>query len=207
MTFNAIKTGLITAAVTVATLGGASLAFAAGGGDYAGDYKMEHKHWHFNGLRGTYDRAAMQRGYQIYRAAAARASNGGALPPDLSVITKARNNGPDYVYNLLIAYGSKMPESMEGKIGQGQYYNPVMEGGAIAMAPQLTDGQITYEGENAPEATVEQMAADVTEFLAWSGDPKLEQRKRAGFGTLIYLFLLSILLWLSYKKVWKNVKH
>lgn len=280
MTFKAIKTGLIAAALSVAGLaGGASVASAAGGGDYAGDYEMKHMHWHFNGLRGTFDREAMQRGYQVYRevcsschalehldfrhlgdkgapfymadfpnpndnplvkafaadwevtdidpetgdsitrpgipadsfpaiypnAAAARASNGGALPPDLSVITKARNNGPDYIYNLLIAYGSEMPDHM--KMGAGQYYNPVMEGGAIAMAPQLTDGLIEYEGENAPEATKEQMAADVTEFLAWSGDPKLEQRKRAGFGTLIYLFLLSILLWLSYKKVWKNVKH
>ncbi len=280
MTIKAIKTVLVSAALSVTTLAtGASIANAAGGGDYAGDYKMVHKHWHFNGLRGTFDREAMQRGYQVYREvcsschalehldfrhlgdkggpfymedfpnpndnplvkafaadwevsdidtetgdvitrpgipadsfppiyandSAARASNGGALPPDLSVITKARNNGPDYLYNLLIAYGSKMPDHM--KMGPGQYYNPVMEGGAIAMAAPLSDGQVTYEGENAPEATVEQMAADVTEFLAWSGDPKLEQRKRAGFGTMIYLFLLTVLLWLSYKKVWKNVKH
>ena len=282
MALKAIKTALVSAALSLAVLGaGANIAHAAGGGDYAGDYKMEHKHWHFNGLRGTYDRKAMQRGYQVYREVcsqchalehlafrhlgdkggpfemedfpnpndnplvkvfaadwmvqdidadtgdvierpgipadgfpdiyandvAARAVNNGALPPDLSVITKARNNGPDYLYNLLIAYGSEMPESMEGKIGPGQHYNPVMEGGAIAMAAPLTDGQVTYEGENVPEATVEQMAADLTEFLAWSGDPKLEQRKTAGFGTLIYLFLLSILLYLSYKRVWKNVKH
>ena len=136
---------------------------------------------------------------------AARASNGGALPPDLSVITKARNNGPDYVYNLLVAYDTPMPHGMS--MSAGQYYNPVMEGGAIAMAAPLSDGQVDYEGANAPDATVKQMAADVVEFLAWSADPKLEQRKRVGFASLLYLFLLSILLYLSYKRVWKHVKH
>jgi len=123
----------------------------------------------------------------------------------LSVITKARNNGPDYVYNLLVAYGTEMPHDM--KMGAGQTYNPVMEGGAIAMAAPLSAGQVEYEGANAPEATIEQMSADVVEFLAWSADPKLNQRKRVGFGSLIYLFLLSILLYLSYKRVWKNVEH
>lgn len=137
--------------------------------------------------------------------AAARAGNGGALPPDLSVIIKARNDGANYVYNLLTAYDEKMPKDM--KMGTGQYFNPVMEGGAIAMAAPLTDGQVEYEGPNAPEATVDQMSMDVVEFLAWAADPKMEQRKRVGFGTLIYLFFFSILLYLSYKRVWKSVKH
>lgn len=259
-------------------------AFAAGGG--TGDYKMEHKHWHFNGPFGTYDKAAAQRGYQVYREvcaschqlkflsfrhlgdkgapfyneeyknpnenpvvknfaadwtvefidpdtgdveerpgvtadkfppiypndAAARASNGGALPPELSVIAKARTGGPDYIYNLLTAYGTKKPADVE--LTPGLYYNPVMEGGKIAMAAPLSDGQVEYATQDAfgnpidaPEATVEQMAADVTEFLAWSADPKLEQRKATGLMTMIYLLILSALLWLSYKRVWKDVEH
>lgn len=278
MTIKAIKTLALAGVAAIGLAFVPAIAGAAGGGD-TGSYKMEHKHWHFNGLRGMYDTEAAQRGYQVYKEvcaschalehlsfrhlgdegapfynpdypnpndnplvkafaaewdindidsetgdviqrpgipadkfpdiyanpAAARASNGGALPPDLSVITKARNNGPDYVYNLLVAYGTEMPASM--KMGAGQYYNPVMEGGAIAMAAPLSAGQVEYEGANAPEATIEQMSADVVEFLAWSADPKLNQRKRVGFGSLIYLFLLSILLYLSYKRVWKNVEH
>jgi len=259
-------------------------AFAAGGGN--SDYKMEHKDWSFNGPFGTYDKAAAQRGYQVYREvcaschqlkflsfrhlgdkgapfydedfpnpndnplvknfaadwtietidtetgdimerpgvtadkfppiypndSAARASNGGALPPELSVIAKARTGGADYLYNLLIAYQEEKPADVE--LLPGLYYNPVMEGGKIAMAAPLSEGQVEYAMQDvfgnpidAPEATVEQMAADVTEFLAWSADPKLEERKSIGFMTMIYLLILSGLLWLSYKRVWKNVEH
>ena len=143
--------------------------------------------------------------------AAARAGNGGALPPDLSVIVKARGGGADYIYNLLLGYAHPKPDDFD--ITPGLYYNPVMEGGRIAMPPQLQplDGAFEYqnelEGQNPPAATVEQMAYDVTEFLAWSADPKLEARKEAGFMTLLYLLLLSVLLWLSYKRVWKRLKQ
>lgn len=144
--------------------------------------------------------------------AAARAANGGSLPPDLSSMVKARTGGADYVYNLLLAYSSPEPKD-------GLYQNPVMDGGQIAMAPPiLDDGQVDYEAVEvedhgkvklipAPDATVEQMAADVTHFLAWTADPKLEQRKRTGFMTIIYLLILSLLLFLSYKRVWRDVKH
>lgn len=264
-------------------------AFAASGG--TGDYKMVHKDWHFKGPFGTYDREAMQRGYQVYREvcaschqlkhlsfrhlgdkggpfyledypnpndnpyvknfatdwlvsdidsetgdvmdrpgttsdsfpaiypndAFARASNGGALPPDLSVMVAARNGGADYVYNLLTAYDTPKPADVE--LTAGLHYNPVMDGGKIAMAAPLVDGLVEYaptisedeEGNEveiaAPEATVEQMAADVTEFLAWSSDPKMEQRKYTGAMTMLYLLILSILLWLTYKRVWRNVEH
>jgi cytochrome c1 len=140
----------------------------------------------------------------------ARYVNNGALPPDLSLMVKARTDGADYVYNLLLAYSHPMPD--EVSLGQGQYYNPVMEGSKIAMPPQLQpqegvfEYQSEFEGQNPPEATVEQMAADLTEFLAWSADPKLEERKAAGLMSLIYLLILAVLLWLSYKRIWRKLK-
>ncbi|GGX71186.1 ubiquinol cytochrome C oxidoreductase [Litorimonas cladophorae] len=148
--------------------------------------------------------------------AAARASNGGAIPPDLSSMVKARNNGADYVYNLMLAYGSPIPKGVE--ITPGLHWNPVMDGGKIAMAAPLSEGLVDYDpveindhGElktiAAPEATVEQMSHDLVQFLAWSADPKMEQRKSVGLMTLIYLIILSLLLFLSYKRVWRNVKH
>ena len=281
MAFKTPKSLILGAIVAVASVSG--LAFAAGGGH--SDYKMKHPDWSFKGAFGTYDRAAMQRGYQVYREvcsschglkymafrhlgdkggpfymekypnpsdnvfvkhfasewtvadidsetgdaedrkgipadyfpepfpneAAARFSNGGSLPPDLSSMVKARANGADYVYNLLTAY--KSDEAVNGL-----YANPVMDGGQIAMAPPLSDGLVEYEpiqiedhGEvktiDAPDATIEQMASDVTQFLAWAADPKLEQRKRVGMMTIIYLLILSVLLFFSYKRVWRNVEH
>ena len=103
------------------------------------------------------------------------------------------------MYNLLIAY------DVDAQPVAGLYDNPVMDGGKIAMAPPLSDELIEY-ADGTP-ATVKQMAADVTEFLAWSADPKMEQRKGAGMMTMIYLTILAILLWFSYKRVWKDVDH
>lgn len=141
----------------------------------------------------------------------ARYVNNGALPPDLSLMVKARTDGADYVYNLLLAYSHPMPDSVS--LGQGQYYNPVMEGSKIAMPPQLQpqegvfEYQTEFEGQSPPEATVEQMAADLTEFLAWSADPKLEERKAAGLMSMVYLLILAVLLWLSYKRIWRRLKQ
>ena len=150
-------------------------------------------------------------------AAAAQASNGGSLPPDLSNMVKARSGGADYLYNLMIAYGDA-PNGVE--LATGQHWNPVFTNGEgkIAMAPPLSDGLIEYEAVEyedhgeiktipAPEATVEQMAKDVTQFLAWTADPKMADRKSIGLMTLIYLLILSILLFFSYKRVWRHVKH
>lgn len=287
MAFKTSKTLIIGALFAAASVAG--IAYAAGGA-VKSDYKMKHPDWSFNGISGTYDRAAMQRGYQVYREvcaschglkyvafrhlgdkgapfhledfknpsdnpyvknfaadwnvadidsetgdeierpgipadyfppifpndAAARASNGGALPPDLSSMVKARSGGADYVYNLLVSYDTPKPDSIE--LTPGLHWNPVMEGGKIAMAAPLSDELVTYEpvevmdhGElktiDAPVATVEQMASDVTYFLAWTADPKLAERKSIGLMTLIYLLILSVLLFLSYKRVWRNVKH
>ncbi len=148
----------------------------------------------------------------VYRNdAEARYVNNGALPPDLSLIVKARNDGADYLYNLLLAYSHPQPEGIT--LGNGQYYNPVMEGSKIAMPPQLQpqEGVFEYqsdtEGQTPPEATVEQMAADLTEFLAWSADPKLGERKAAGLMSMVYLLILAVLLWLSYKRIWRRLKQ
>ena len=87
----------------------------------------------------------------------------------------------------------------------GVYYNPVMDGGKIAMKNPLSADLVEYA--DGTEATVEQMARDVTEFLAWSADPKMEVRKEVGLATMLYLFIFTILMWLSYRHVWRNVKH
>lgn len=148
----------------------------------------------------------------VYRnEAEARYTNNGAYPPDLSLMVKARTGGADYLYNLLLAYSHPQPETIS--LSPGQYYNPVMAGSKIAMPPQLQpqvgvfEYQSDTEGQSPPEATVEQMAADVTEFLAWSADPKLHERKGAGLMSMVYLLILAVLLWLSYKRIWRRLKQ
>lgn len=132
----------------------------------------------------------------------ARASNGGAYPVDLSVIVKARHYGADYIYSLLVGY-TDPPEDVT--LSPGQYYNPYFAGGAIAMAPPLMDDIISYS--DGTEATMEQLAEDVTAFLTWAGDPHMEARKQTGWMVLLYLFIFTILVYLAYRQVWANVKH
>lgn len=129
-----------------------------------------------------------------------RAANNGAYPPDLSVITKARHGGADYVRSLLIGYEDP-PEDVE--LGSGQYYNRYFEGGVLAMAPPLTEGQVSYE--DGTEASVEQMSTDVTHFLAWASDPHMEQRKSMGLMVMIYLIILTGLLFAAYRQVWRKL--
>lgn len=133
---------------------------------------------------------------------AARASNGGALPPDLSLITKARHDGSNYVYSLLVGYGDA-PADFD--LGDGMNYNPYFKGSQIGMAPPLAEGLIDYEDGTA--ATPEQMAKDVVMFLTYVGEPTLQTRHQMGMKVLIFLGLLSILLYLSMKKIWKPVKE
>ena len=289
---NRLTKSLIGAALIGLTgLGLGSVALAAGSGN--SDHKMEHQDWGFNGMFGTYDRPAMQRGYQVYREVcaschalehlsfrhlgdeggpyynpktpnpndnvevkalakdwmvpdidpdtgdeierpgipadkfprifpnepAARASNGGALPPDLSVITKARTGGADYLYDILMGY-KEMPHDFE--MSEGMSYNVAFDGSQIAMAAPLVDDLIEYadievttgygdhaktEIIKAPAATVEQMSRDVVEFLAWSGDPKMEVRKRTGLSVFIFLFIFAALMFATYKNIWKDVDH
>ena len=133
----------------------------------------------------------------------ARAANGGAYPPDLSVITKARHGGAEYIRSLLLGYDYETPVDVE--LRPGQYYNPYMSGGVIAMPPQLFEGLVEYE--DGTEATPEQMATDVAAFLAWAGEPHMEARKRMGLMVMIYLLVLAGLIYAAYRQVWRNVKH
>jgi len=130
---------------------------------------------------------------------AARAANGGALPPDLSVITKAREEGPNYVYSLLTGY-SDPPADVEMRAGMN--YNPYFTGHQIGMPAPLTPDRVTY-ADGTP-ATVEQEAHDVVTFLHWAAEPKLEARKRTGLTVMIYLVLLSVLLYWAKSRIWRD---
>ncbi|MBL8551431.1 MAG: cytochrome c1 [Hyphomonadaceae bacterium] len=134
---------------------------------------------------------------------AARAANGGALPPDLSVITLARHDGANYVHSLLTGY-SDPPAGVD--VVQGKYYNRYFAGGWIAMPPPLASADmVTYSDGTA--ATPEQMARDVTHFLAWASDPKMEMRKSLGLQSMAFLLVLTFLVYLAYKQVWRGTKH
>ncbi len=134
---------------------------------------------------------------------AARASNGGALPPDLSVIVKARHGGADYIYSLLTGYDETMPDDLSMPFGM--VYNPWFKGSAIAMAPPLLEGIVEYQ-EGQPPATVDQMARDVVQFLTFVAEPNLPQRHQMGVATMIFLLVLTILFYLSMKRIWRPVK-
>ena len=223
--------------------------------------------WSFKGYFGTFDRAALQRGYQVYtevcaschsmkylsyrnlaeeggpefseeeaKAIAANfevtdgpnddgemftrpaklsdkfvnpyqndkeaiASNGGAYPPDMSVLVKARKGGADYVYSVLLGYEDP-PSGIS--LDDGVYYNKYMYGNNIKMPKPLSDGMVEYnDGTNATE---EQMAKDVVTFLAWSAEPHLEARHKIGFKAIVYLVILSILVYLSMKRLWSRIE-
>ena len=223
--------------------------------------------WSFKGLFGKFDRAALQRGYQVYtevcsschsmkylsyrnlaeeggpeftvaqakaiaasfevtdgpnddgemytrpgklsdkfvmpydNVKAAQAANGGAYPPDMSVLVKARGDGVDYIYSLLQGYEDP-PIGMT--LDDGVYYNKYMYGNKIKMANQLSDGLVEYgDGTN---ASVEQMSKDVTTFLMWAAEPHLESRHQMGFKAIVYLVILTILVYFSMKKIWSRVK-
>ena len=223
--------------------------------------------WTFKGLFGKFDRASLQRGYQVYtevcaschsmkylsyrnlsekggpefseaeaKAIAAsfevtdgpdstgemftrpaklsdkfvmpyandeeaKSANGGAYPPDMSVLVKARKGGADYVYSLLLGYEDP-PSGI--KLDDGVYYNKYMYGNKIKMSNQLSDGLVEYsDGTN---ATVEQMSKDVTTFLMWAAEPHLEARHKMGFKAILYLIILTTLVYLSMKKIWSRVE-
>jgi cytochrome c1 len=134
----------------------------------------------------------------------ARAANGGALPPDLSVITSARHGGADYVRSLLLGYVEPPPQGVD--IVEGKHYNRFFAGHWIAMAPPLAaDDMVTYS--DGTPATREQMANDVAEFLQWAADPHMETRKRTGIMAILFLAILSVLMYIAYKQVWRGQKH
>ena len=223
--------------------------------------------WSFKGYFGKFDRAALQRGYQVYtevcaschsmkylsyrnlaekggpefseeqaKAIAANfevtdgpnndgdmferpaklsdkfvqpyrnvkeatASNGGAYPPDMSVLVKARSGGADYIYSVLLGYEDP-PSGVT--LDDGVYYNKYMYGNNIKMPKPLMDGQVEYN--DGTEATEQQMAKDVVTFLAWSAEPHLEARHKIGFRAIIYLIIITILVYFSMKKIWSRVE-
>ena len=223
--------------------------------------------WSFKGLFGKFDRAALQRGYQVYtevcsschsmkylsyrnlaekggpefsidqvkaiaasfevkdgpnsdgdmftrpgrlsdkfvmpydNVQAAQAANGGAYPPDMSVLVKARGGGVDYIYSLLQGYEDP-PAGVT--LDDGVYYNKYMYGNKIKMANQLSDGLVEYS--DGTTASVEQMSKDVTTFLMWSAEPHLESRHRMGFKAIVYLIILTILVYFSMKRIWSRIE-
>lgn len=136
--------------------------------------------------------------------AIARLANGGAYPPDLSVITKARHGGANYIHSLLTGY-SDPPAAKAAEAPPGKYYNAYFPGGWISMPPPLVDDRVTYDDQT--PATVEQMSRDVSAFLEWAADPRAQQRKQMGLAVMGYLALLSVLLFGAYKSIWRSVKH
>ena len=137
---------------------------------------------------------------------AARAANNNALPPDLSLITKAREGNAAYVHSLLMGYRdppANLPE--ESKPTPGLYYNPVYPNLNIAMPPPLAaDGQVTYA--DGTVATREQMSKDVSAFLIWTAEPKMEDRKRTGLAVVLFLLIATVLAYLSYQNIWADKK-
>ena len=129
------------------------------------------------------------------------AANGGAYPPDMSVLVKARGGGANYIYSVLMGYEDP-PAGME--LDDGVYYNKYMYGNKIKMANQLSDGLVEYaDGTN---ASVEQMSKDVTTFLMWAAEPHLESRHQMGFKAIVYLIILTILVYFSMKRIWSRVE-
>ena len=222
--------------------------------------------WSFKGLTGKFDRASLQRGFQVYKEVcsschsmqylsyrnlgekggpefsesevkaiaasveiedgpdsqgemfvrpgrpsdkfkspypnvnASIAANGGAYPPDMSVLVKARPGGSNYIYSVLVGYEDP-PAGMV--LDDGVYYNKYMIGNKIKMSAPLIDGIVEYT--DGTESSVDQMAKDVTTFLAWAAEPELEERHKTGVKVIIYLVLLTILVYLSMKKIWSRI--
>ncbi|MEY3729387.1 MAG: hypothetical protein RLZZ57_143 [Pseudomonadota bacterium] len=134
--------------------------------------------------------------------AAARAANNGALPPDLSVIAKAREGGADYLYALLTGYADP-PAGVT--VMDGMHYNKYFPGHQIAMGAPLNPDQVDYA--DGTKATVEQMARDVATFLQWAAEPELEQRRALGVKIIIFLTILAGLTYAVKRKVWADVEH
>lgn len=252
------------ALVTVAFALAAPAAWAEEPAAGHGHQELLHPGFTFEGLFGTFDRAAAQRGFQVYKEVcsgchsmslmsyrnlgdlgfsedevkalaggykvqdgpndqgemferparpsdrfvkpfpneqAARAGNGGALPPDLSLMVKAREGGADYVYSVLNGYADA-PAGVH--VPEGMYYNKhFVNGVAIAMPPPLNEGGVTFA--DGTKSTVPQMASDVSTFLAWAAEPTLERRKRLGVQVILFLIVLTGMLYAVKRRVWADL--
>jgi cytochrome c1 len=130
----------------------------------------------------------------------ARLANNGALPPDLSVIAKARQGGADYIYALLTGY-RPAPEGFA--VAQGMHYNTAFPGHQIAMPPPLSDGVVSYT--DGTEATVDNYARDVSAYLMWAAEPKLEERHKTGARVMIFLIVFAVIMYLAKRAVWSGL--
>lgn len=263
----AITTGLLALAGLAA---GAAAVTAESVAAFETDQHPPHRHWHFQGPFGTYDRSSAQRGYQVYaevcsachslellayrnlmelglsenqvkdlikdiqvpdlnddgqpierpaklsdrfkkpfpNTAAAAAANNGKAPPDLSVIIKAREAGPDYVHALLTGYvpfDKLTPQQVkEFSVTKDDNFNKYFPGHKIGMAPPLADDKVTYS--DGTKATTDQEASDVVEFLTWASEPHMEDRKRTGIRVILFLLALAALMYAVKRQVWSD-KH
>jgi ubiquinol-cytochrome c reductase cytochrome c1 subunit len=242
---------------------GAGLLVAPVAASAAEAVALPSRSWSFDGIFGSFDRAALQRGFQVYQGVcsachgakylafrnlegigldeeavkaiaagyevtdgpdeagdmferpgrpsdhmpspfpndnAARAANNGALPPDLSLITKARASGPNYVLALLTGY-EEPPDDVV--VPEGMHYNHYFPGNMIAMPPPLSPDAVEF-ADGTP-ATVAQMAADVTHFLTWLAEPTLEERKQTGIKVMLFLVVLTGLLYAYKRRIWADV--
>lgn len=140
---------------------------------------------------------------------AARAANNNAIPPDLSLMTKARHDGSNYVASLLTGYGPQPAEQLrkfpDSKTGPGLHYNPYFHSLNLAMAPPLTsEGQVTFD--DGTKASVPQMAKDVAAFLTWTAEPQLVKRRQTGWAVMIFLLFATVLAYFSKQQIWSAVK-
>lgn len=131
---------------------------------------------------------------------AARAAHNGALPPDFSLLYKARHDGGDYIYSLLTGYTTPPPDV---KLADGQYYNPYIAGQRLAMPPPLSDGAVTY-ADGTP-ATVDQMSRDVVNFMQWAAEPEMEARKEMGLKVMIFLAVFTAFMYLAKRNLWRKL--
>lgn len=132
---------------------------------------------------------------------AARASNNGAYPPDLSLIIKARPDGANYLYSVLTGY---IESPADFKLMEGLYYNPYFPHYQIAMPPPLNAGQVTYI--DGTTSSIEQMSKDVAVFLQWAAEPEMEHRKSLGLKVMMFSVVFTIFFYISKKRIWANLK-
>jgi len=141
---------------------------------------------------------------------AARAANNNALPPDMSLLAKAREGGSHYIYSIVTGFQNQPADLLkrfpDSKTPTGLHYNPYFANLNIGMPPPLVaDGQVTYS--DGTKASVDQMAQDVSAFLMWAAEPKLENRHRWGFVVVIYLLIATGLAYAAYRNIWRDQKH
>lgn len=136
--------------------------------------------------------------------AAAAAANGGAVPPDLSLMIKARADGANYVYSLLTGYDEEQDAHHPIEIPAGKYFNPYFAGGVIAMPKPLNNEQVTYQ--DGTKASVEQMSKDLVNFMQYTAEPEMEMRKRMGIKVIIFLAIFSIFFYIAKIRIWARVK-